>query len=59
LQFGVEKCKKLHVGQKLEEFKCQDLSVDKWTEVDVKNDVTGEVEIEDVCVGEQIMEEKN
>ena len=37
LQFGVEKCKKLHVGHTVEEFKSKDLSDDKWTEVDVKN----------------------
>ena len=42
----------------MEEFKCQDLSVDKWTEVDVMNDVTGEVEIIDDCVGEHTMDEK-
>ena len=59
LQFGVEKCKKLHVGHKVEEFKCQDLFVDKWTEVDVKNDVTGEVDISDDWVGEHTMEDKH
>ena len=58
-QFGVEKCKKLHVGHKVEEFKCQALSVDKWTEVEVQNDVTGEVEVSDDWVGEHTMEEKN
>ena len=36
LIFGVEKCKKLHVGSKNLEFKCQDLLVEKWTEVEVK-----------------------
>ena len=29
LQFGSEKCKKLHVGKAKEDFKCQDLFVDK------------------------------
>ena len=30
LQFGENKCKKLHVGKYCEEFKCQDISVDSW-----------------------------
>ena len=58
LQFGGDKCKKLHVGHLCEEYKCQDLSVDKWTEVEVTNDETGEVEMEDHYAGEHIMEEK-
>ena len=36
LQFGGDKCKKMHVGHVTEDFKCQDLSLDKWTEVEVK-----------------------
>ena len=28
LQFGVEKCKKIHVGKTCDDFKCQKLSVD-------------------------------
>ena len=45
LQFGVNKCKKMHVGHSQFEYKCQDLSVDKWTEVEVKNDITGDIEL--------------
>ena len=37
LQFGDEKCKKLHVGHEIKEYKCQDLAVDKWSEVEIKN----------------------
>ena len=59
LQFGVNKCKKLHVGHKLEEFKCQDLNIDKWSEVIIKDDITGEVHIDDVCDGQEVIEEKS
>ena len=58
LQFGAKKCKKMHVGHIKEDFKCQDQFVDSWTEVEVTNDVTGEVHLKDVCNGEQIMEQK-
>ena len=36
------------MGHVQEDFKCQDLSVDQWKEVEVKNDVTGEVDLEDI-----------
>ena len=58
LQFGGNKCKKLHIGHLDQEYKCQDLSVDRWTEVEVKNDETGDVNIKDILDGEQLMEEK-
>ena len=38
LQFGSSKCKKIHVGKQLERYKCQDLKVDKWEELEVKNE---------------------
>ena len=57
LQFGVEKCKKMHVGRIKREYKCQDLKVDKWEEVRIKNDENIEIE-EDLFVGEHKMEEK-
>ena len=41
LQFGVSKCAKIHIGKYCEEFKCQNLSVDNWEEIRVKNDETG------------------
>ena len=58
LQFGEKKCKKMHVGQIAKEYKCKDLSVDKWTEMDIKNEETGELKMTDVCQGEEKMEEK-
>ena len=58
LQFGTDKCKKLHIGKKREEYKCGKMLVDKWTELEVRNDVTNETEIEDTFAGEEEMEEK-
>ena len=58
LQFGGNKCKKMHVGHDNEDYKCQDLSVDRWSEVEVKNDETGEIEMKDIWDGEQVMEGK-
>ena len=58
LQFGGQKCKKLHVGKYKEEFKCQQLFVDTWEEVEVKDTNTGELTVEECCIGEELMEEK-
>ena len=58
LQFGVDKCKKLHVGHVKEAYKCQELSVDKWNEVEMENDITGEIETQDIYDGDHLMEEK-
>ena len=57
LQFGENKCKKLHVGHVKEEFKCQDLLVETWKEVEVINDVTGEIELKNVFNGDAIMKQ--
>ena len=51
LQFGAEKCKKLHVGKRVEGFKCQTLKVDHWKEIE-----TGSEKIEDICDEEYEME---
>ena len=59
LQFGSQKCKKLHVGRYCEEFKCQNLTVDKWEEIEVKDKESGLINIEDSCNGEDIMETKD
>ena len=59
LKFGAQKCKKLHVGHSQEEYKCQNLMVDNWTEVEIKNEVTGENGLKDIHVGELLMEEKD
>ena len=57
LQFGAQKCKKIHVGKICEQYKCQDLKVDKWEEIVTKNEETGIDEINDICNGYEIMEE--
>ena len=49
---------RVHVGHSQVEYKCQDLVVENWDEVEMKNDVTGEVEMKDVQVGDHLMEEK-
>ena len=50
--------KKLHVGHLDQEYKFQDMMVDRWTEVELINDETGEVDTKDILDGEQLMEEK-
>ena len=52
LQFGVSKCKKIHVGKICEEHKCQNLLVDSWAEVEDES-----LEMQDQFVGEELMEE--
>ena len=41
LQFGPDKCKKLHVGKERESFKCQDLHVGGWKRINSKIVKTG------------------
>ena len=57
LQFGVKKCKKLHIGKTKEEYKCQPIYVDKWDEHEEENEKTGIIEIKDVFAGEVAMED--
>ena len=57
LQFGADKCKKLHIGKYCEDHKCQQLFVDNWEEIEVKN-IDGTYGIDDLCDGEQKMEIK-
>ena len=59
LQFGTQKCKKMHIGKTYEEHKCQKLFVDKWEELEVEDCSSKTVRIEDICEGEEIMEEKD
>ena len=56
LQFGANKCKKMHIGKVYESFKCQTLKVDNWKELEVTNEETGAETIEDVIDGETEME---
>ena len=59
LQFGASKCKKNHIGKQCEDFKCHPLLIDTWEENEVKNEETGNFQVEDVCIGEEVMEEKH
>ena len=55
LQFGPDKCKKLHIGKTKEKFKCQDLFVGGWKMKNTKNVNTGvEETIETFEESEQI-----
>ena len=58
LQFGENKCKMIHVGNYQEQHKCLKLFVDKWEERETKNDITAEIEINDIFMGAIEMEEK-
>ena len=58
LMFGVEKCKKLHVGNKNFDFKCQNLLVDKWTEIEIKGEDLQETSYKDVYDGQHMIEQK-
>ena len=58
LQFGAQKCKKLHVGKNLASYKCTAMKVDEWKEVEVVNEETGIDEIKDICNDKYEMEEK-
>ena len=57
LQFGISKCKKIHIGKVCEEYKCQNLTVDSWTETAINNQKTAEITIEDSYLGEENMVE--
>ena len=48
----------MYVGKYRVDYKCQDLSVDKWTEVKVQNDVSGMGDMKDIFDGEHLMEKK-
>ena len=55
MKFGGQKCTN---GKCKEEFKCQQLFVDTWEEVEVLTN-SGEVDMEECCVGEERIEEKS
>ena len=59
LQYGAQKCKKLHVGKEIQQFKCQPLKIDNWQEIEVVDKETGLEEIEDFLNDEVEMEEKS
>ena len=58
LMFEIEKCKKLHVGQTVMDFKCQDLFLDKWTEVAIRGEEAKDIVYQDVFEGEEMIEQK-
>jgi len=41
LQFGTDKCNKMHIGRTRQDFKCQNLFVDGWEVKNVMNVETG------------------
>ena len=43
----------MHVGHKSNEFKCQEMSVDKWRKKEVTNDETGGNQFKDVALGKR------
>ena len=57
LQFGENKCKKLHVGKYCEDFKCKEISVDAWKEFTVFNDKLGIDVLEEKHIGDTDIEE--
>ena len=57
--FGIDKCKKIHIGKTHEEYKCQLIHVDKWTEHEEENKKTGIIEIKDAFEGEEVMGDSN
>ena len=44
----------MHIGKT-----CEDLYVDSWKETEQKNYETGKDEVKDICLGEEVMEEKD
>ena len=58
LQFGTQKCKKMHIGKTCVQYRCQPLFVENWKEKEVEVCDTKEIRIEDICDGEEIMEEE-
>ena len=52
LQFGVNKCKKIHVGKTKSKTKCQNLKIGEWKVKNVNNIETNELSREDTYNGE-------
>ena len=59
LQFGTDKCKKMHVGKIKEDYKCRKLVIDQWTEELKINNENKYIEIKDTFEGKKEMEEKS
>ena len=54
LQFGHEKCVKMHIGKQHNKNVCSDVTVDAWEEV--KEDDNGRIFIKDKFAGKKVME---
>ena len=55
LQFGVGKCKKIHIGKNKNELICGDLFVDGWKADEVKDIKSGKSNRQDVFEGEKLL----
>ena len=51
LQCGIDKCKKMHIGQTHEKVTCPELSINGWSEKVVRHIETGQIEITDIFEG--------
>ena len=56
LQFGQEKCEKMHIGKTHNSDICADMSVDSWKE-DLIHNEKWEKELSDIYTGTEIMKE--
>ena len=54
LQFGREKCVKMHIGKKLNSEICPKVKVDSWKDNSVQN-IEGKYELKDTYDGKEIM----
>ena len=50
--------KKIHVGKTCDDFKCQQLFVDNWAEVEVRNEDLASISTEDRYISKEEIEEK-
>ena len=53
LQYGVDKCFKIHVGLYKEKYKCTPIYLDGWKAQEVKCLTTGQVKLNEVMIGKQ------
>ena len=62
LQFGSEKCKKIHIGKYCDQYKCLPLFVESWEEKELETTKScdpKQIKINDVMMGEEEMELKD
>ena len=55
LQCGTVKCKILHVGKSHDKLPCQELYIDGWNEIKVKDTETGQIKLMDIFEGQDIL----